>query len=220
MVKQHDGKRLHQTARQTQSRHLHRPKLGRVVIDLDILKAQANVYNARLDKFVAKNRLPQSWFDQGYDHVAVKAYNLEDYRQIIEQFKVVSDRITEADLNHRQIATARLMGQFALGLDLSVGPYVYLRNVEIMLARPNDQSQDLPVFDHSEIFVPRGLMPIRKVLDEKKIQFLPQSNKSHEWVSVVFDDDGDEVKFTDRTLEDIVEENIASGKARIIYGSR
>jgi hypothetical protein len=190
------------------------------VIDLVELEKLSRQYNTRLDEFIANNSLPESWFDAGYDHVAVKAFNLEEYEEIIESFKPVSDRITEIDMDGRQIATATLLGSLALEMSLSLGDYIYVRNVEIMLARPDDQGIDSPRFDHSEIFMPRGLIPVAKILDIKGIDFFDEENQSHSWISVAFNDGQDEIKFTDRRLGDINEEEIASGNSRVIHEAR
>jgi hypothetical protein len=187
------------------------------MIDLEILKTEAVHYNSRLDVFFAEKNLPEVWLDYGQDHVAVKAYNLRDYEEIIENFKVVSELITEVDRDGRHIATARLLGSLALELNLSLSSWVALRDIEIMLSRPDEQSDDLPRFDHSEIFMPRGLIPVRSVLTAKGIRLDEEQNETHAWISVVFGDEADEVKFADRRLRDINEADIASRKARIIH---
>lgn len=187
------------------------------MMDLRLLNEQSDQYSRRLNDFVDQSRLPESWFDHGYDHLAIKAYTIDDYEQTIERFKAVSELITEVDIDDRQIATAELLGEFALTMSVSFGNYVSIKHIEIMLARLGDQNHDSPRLDHAEIYMPRGLVPVRKVLSNKRIPYFDELNEAHSWVSVVFGEESDEVKFTDRKLSDINQQQIESSRARIIY---
>jgi hypothetical protein len=184
------------------------------------LRVESHMYCAALDRYLDDKQLPASWFDQGFDHIAIKAYNTSDYKELVSHYKGFSELISEADLDERHIATAQLIGSYGLSLTLiSVESPSLVTSLEIMLARPDDQSDESPHFDHAEVFVPRGLYPVRKVLDAKGLDYLDEQNKSHEWVSLVFGDEN-EVKFTDTRLRDIVADNLHKGTARIIHGEQ
>jgi len=85
------------------------------------------------------------------------------------------------------------------------------------LAKPEDQSTEPPRLDHAEIFMPRGLIPVRRVLTRNGIDYYPHANASHAWVSMVINGDKDELKFTDKRLLDIVGEQIGDGTTKIIH---
>lgn len=186
-------------------------------MDYEKLLRLAYDYNHRLDDFISKQKLPYTWFDKGQDHVAVKAYHPEDYQGIVRRFKPVSERIAEAKLQNRWIATATLMGNFALKLSLSVSDWMPVKEVEIMLARPEEQSNEPPRFDHSEIYVPDKMIPINRVLKSRDLHPFWQRNEAHEWISVTFGEQREEVKFTEKRLSEITDEEIEIGKARVIY---
>jgi hypothetical protein len=184
------------------------------------LKLEGQKYCSALDRYLDENHLPASWFDQGFDHIAIKAYNINDYKELVNHYKGYSELISETDLGGRHIATAQLIGSYGLSLALiSVESHSLVANLEIMLARPDDQSDESPRLDHAEVFVERGLYPVRKVLDAKGLSYLDEQNESHEWVSVVFGD-VNEVKFTDTRLGDIVADNLRKGTARITHGEQ
>ncbi|MBX4197254.1 hypothetical protein KW801_01710 [Candidatus Saccharibacteria bacterium] len=186
--------------------------------NLETLKKMATEYNDRLDTFWAEAKLPEVWLDDGYDHFALKAYSREDYEDIIEQFKPVTEFIAEVDLDDRQIATAKLLGHFALNMTLSFSDWMSIDHIEIMLAREDEQG-DKPVrFDHSELFKSHGLIPVMKVLEAKGLRPFnpPEFNRSHMWVSIVFGEENDEVKFTDKRLSEIIQDDIRTGRAKIL----
>jgi hypothetical protein len=177
-------------------------------------------YNRRLDEFIAEQELPYTWFDEGIDHVAVKAYHPEDYQGIVARFRPVSEKIVETNMQDRWIATARLMGKFAIRTSLSVSDWVYVKDVEIMLARPEDQGNKPPEFDHSEIYVPDKMIPINRVLERNRLRPQRERNDAHEWISITFGEQADEVKFTDTRLSEINERGILSGRAKVLYEKR
>jgi len=173
-------------------------------------------YRIDLERLIKLKELPRFWFEH-LDHVAFKAYNPNDYQRLIEQFKPMSWQISEVEMDGRYIAAARLLGKHAL--DLSMLPWLedtYVDTVELMLARPEDQGDDRIRFDHLEAFRPYGLLPTKKVLERKAIPYKPQSNDSHSWISVLVNNQGQEIKFSDRSLLDIVDSDIESGRARIL----
>jgi hypothetical protein len=185
------------------------------------LRQQVKTYTTQLDHFLFQKKFPNSWFgNASIDHVAIKAFSGTDYEETLNYYKNFSTYISETKMNGRYIATARLVGNYSLVLSLAtVGINSQVADLEIMLARPEDQSGDIPSLDHSEIFLERGLIPVRNVLTKRMVDFLPQSNDSHAWVSLMFNDQN-EVKFTDRRLRDLAEEDVQGGQAKVIHEIR
>jgi len=187
------------------------------MIDYEGLLRLTNDYNSRLNRFVSAHELPYTWFEKGQDHVAVKAFKPDDYKALVARFEPFSARIVETEMQGRWIATASLMGKFAIMSSLTVSGGIEIENVEIMLARPEDQDNGPPRFDHSEIYAPEKMIPVRSVLRRKGLHPDWQGNDAHEWVSVVFGEYSEEVKFTEKRLSEIVDQELASGKAKVIY---
>ena len=183
------------------------------------IRDQSRVHAAHVDSYIHENRLPPSWFDIGYDHIAIKAFNRDDYEDLIEDYKGFAEEIVEADLDGRQISTVKLLGNYAIGMALnSAHQFNQVNYVELMLARPEDQSYEPARLDHSEIFVQRGLTPVRIVLQRKGIHIFEQSNRNHSWISVTMNDGQDGLKFTDRRLRELSKMGLRQGSARKIYG--
>lgn len=172
-------------------------------------------YQRQLSDFIEQYELPEVWFDNGIDHLAVKAYNPEVYRQTVENFRHVSDRITESQIHGRRIAAAKL-GEFSVIQSIRAARGKTIGWVEIMEARPEDQSSDPVRFDHAEVYVPRGIIPIHTVLSRRNLNPLSEHNNSHEWVSVIIEPYGGELKFSDRSLAEIVQADLETGRGRLV----
>jgi len=178
---------------------------------------EAQEYRPKVERFIKLNKLPRHWFLE-QDHVAFKAYNPQDYEVLVKQFKPASEQISEVHMDGRQIAVAKLLDWLGIDMTLSFsGEPHFLDLVELMLARPEDQSDEPVKLDHEEIYFERGIIPIRTVLRRKGLNPLDQENDAHSWVSVIMNDEGDELKFTDRRLEDINAEDLKTGRAKIIH---
>lgn len=183
------------------------------------LRTESQIYNSSLDRFLGRQKLPPTWFaNGGVDHLAIKTFNSGDYKAYLDSYKQYAERITQTRLDGRYIATIRLLGNYSLTFNLlSVKSANRVTDLELMLARPNEQSELQPRLDHAEIYMKYGLIPVRKVLGNRGLRFEDQSNGSHEWVSVKFEDGAEEVKFSDRRLSEIMEEEIDFGTAQVLY---
>lgn len=183
------------------------------------LRTESQIYNSSLDRFLGRQKLPPTWFaNGGVDHLAIKTFNSGDYKAYLDSYKQYAERITQTRLDGRYIATIRLLGNYSLTFNLlSVKSANRVTDLELMLARPNEQSELQPRLDHAEIYMKYGLIPVRKVLGNRGLRFEDHSNGSHEWVSVKFEDGAEEVKFSDRRLSEIMEEEIDFGTAQVLY---
>ena len=184
----------------------------------DELNIQSQIYSHKLDRFFKPLRLPLSWFEHGFDHIAIKAFNLSDYEELIDHYKDHSQYIYESNQDGRHISAIRLLGHIGLKLALpTVGSETKVLDIELMLARPQDQSAEKPRLDHSEIYVEQGLIPVRNVLNRKGVRYYDEPGSSPSWVSVVFEDGEQEVRFTDMHLSDIAKENVRKDIGRVIH---
>jgi hypothetical protein len=189
------------------------------------LRIQAKVYGLRLNHFLEKKDLPSVWFhnEEGrdsIDHIAIKTYGTDDYHRTVDYYKRFSTKIAETELEGRYIATAKLLGSYALSIELPhVNSKNFVRNLEIMLARPSQQRREQSSFDHAGVFMERGLIPVRTVLARKEIGYFNEQHSSHTSVSVLFGEEDDEVKFTDRQSSAVVREQLRNGNSRLVHGA-
>lgn len=65
--------------------------------------------------------------------------------------------------------------------------------------------------DHVEFFV-TDLEAVQRVLEDSQLDWKPESNANHGWLTVVLNERGQEVKFTSTRLEEIVERNKQAGE--------
>jgi hypothetical protein len=173
-------------------------------------------YNRCLEDFIGTYNLPKSWFEKGVDHFAVKAYNPDDYQKTIREFRDFSFLIAESALQGRRLAAAKLLGDFAIKQNMLFSSVQMVGWIEIMEARPEDRSVDHAQLDHAEIFVPQGIIPMRSVLQSRGLYPIDESNRSHEWLSVIMKPYEEELKFSDKRLSHIVQADLKAGRATLI----
>ena len=145
--------------------------------------------------------------------MALKAHNSPDYEELVNEFRPIAAHLYEAQLDGRRIASAKLAINHSLGMQLKPSTHLFpreIRWVELMEARPEDQSEDPVQFDHMEFHFPNGTIPIRAALRRRKIPFLEQENQSHAWLSVIINERADELKFNDQTLESLIAQELES----------
>jgi hypothetical protein len=58
---------------------------------------------------------------------------------------------------------------------------------------------------------------ITSVLGYAKVAYELQQNPGHSWVNIVINSDGQELKLNDQLLGDVVVEEIADGRSKVLY---
>ncbi len=147
--------------------------------------------------------------DVPIDHVAIKALDRLTYEQYLAIYGPLSTRLSYEPVGPRDIATAELLKP------LDAGTFGEAHLLEIMEPKPNTIATTYDLIDHIELLVP-DLGPIQDALKDKGVEFKLQSNENHQAVVIPITEWGQEVKFTDRSLLDIAEKQIAAGSAKII----
>lgn len=147
--------------------------------------------------------------DVPVDHVAIKALNRKVYDQYVQTYLPLSKMLSYEPVGPRDIACAELY------IPLDAGTFGKVSLIEIMEPKPNTIATTHDLIDHIELLVP-DLDPIKKALSDKGVTFKVQSNENHTAVVIEITEWGQEVKFTNRSLLDIAEKQIASGSAKVI----
>ncbi len=151
--------------------------------------------------------------DLPVDHVAIKALNREVYDQYIEMYLPLSSRLSSCEVNGRQLATAKLYAALDAGTLGKVGL------LEIMEPKSGAIATTHDLIDHIEMFVP-DLEVTKQILKDKSVVFKMQSNDEHTAAVIEINEWGQEVKFTNKPLLDIVNKEIAEGNAKIIADNK
>jgi hypothetical protein len=156
-------------------------------------------YATDLGQFVKNERLPIEWFMQP-DHIALKAYNAAGFEKLLHEVRdgdPGAEDITIAEMDGRRLATAFMAGPIALG------PFREVEIVEIMEPRLEKIGKDKVGLDHVEFLQPDFAVVQRRLF---RTGMSPEvnHNSSHSFLSITFGKDHHELKFTDKSLADIV----------------
>jgi predicted metalloenzyme YecM len=177
------------------------------MLSSDIAKL-TDEYATELRAFVRDNDLPSKWF-KVIDHVAFKFRGRKDYEAGVELFRPLASQISCIDMDGRSLATAQLKE------GLKVGDFGSVKWIEIMEPRPAKIGKDLVGFEHVEFYYP-NFEEIKTVLSQHDIAYTLQTNPGHTWVNIVINDIGQELKLNNRTLGDVVTEEIKNGESYVI----
>lgn len=146
--------------------------------------------------------------DKALDHVAVKGLDSVKYQEYLKEFAPYCKRLSYEPVGPRDLAIGELKEP------LDGGTLGLVSTLEIMEPKPDTIPTTHDLIDHIEILVD-DLATVKSALESKNVEFKEQSNDKHTAIVVEINEWGQEVKFTDRTLQSIAEEQIAAGTAKI-----
>lgn len=179
------------------------------MINPERLQTLLLAYSEEVKLFFYSYGLANLVVDVPIDHVAIKALDRKTYEEYLKIYLPLSKRLSYEPVGPRSIATAELYKP----LDAATFGQVSL--LEIMEPKPEAIATTYDLIDHIELLVP-DLEQIQKALAEKEVEFKVQSNDNHSAVVVPITEWGQEVKFTDRSLADIAEKQIAADAATVV----
>lgn len=166
-------------------------------------------YAEEVKLFFYSYGLAELVIDLPVDHVAIKALDRKIYEQYLEMYLPLSKRMSSGPVGPRDIAIAELYDP------LDAGTLGKVSLLEIMEPKPGEIATTYDLIDHIELLVP-DLEPIKQALTNKDVQFKIQSNDNYTAIVIELTEWGQEIKFTDRTLLDIAEKQIANGSTKVI----
>lgn len=163
-------------------------------------------YELAFRQFVSKHDLPLEWF-QKPDHVAIKCADAEDYGATCEEFKpLVQGGIWEIEMDSRKLASAQLL------TSLVVAQYSF-EWLEIMQPRLGKETTHGFV-EHTE-FVFADFEAVQTNLAENSIEFELQQNTGHQWINLVIDGLGREIKLNNKPLEAVAHDERTRGELHL-----
>lgn len=172
------------------------------------IMTQIFAYSEELREFIDNNALPEEWFEQP-DHFAYKCRNGEHFEEVVQQVADDAASLSYVVLDNRKLASAEL------AMPVYAESFSNVSWLEIMQPRPEKEGSDVVGLDHMEFYYP-DFETIEEVLTDRGIAYTLQSNPNHQWINVVINDAGQELKLNNKTLADIVRQEIADGEAEII----
>lgn len=184
---------------------------------IDAFLHGVNEYALDATTYIAQHALPNEWFVIP-DHIAVKCADTADYEATIQAFAPVSRFISSIETGGRRLGTAQLLNK------LSIGQLGRVSIVEIMEPRPEKVGASRVGVEHMEFYYPDFERAERFINDASSPdgETLPYEinldNTAHQTLILPFGE-GLEIKLNNRTLGQIIPEEIANGSARIDYGT-
>ncbi len=180
-------------------------------------KAEVADFALAASDYIAQHNLPSEWFVEP-DHIAIKCRDGEHFIETMEEFRPVSRAITYVRKGERRLGTAMLMS------GLSIGRLGKVEIVEIMEPRPEKLGKGIVGVEHMEFFYPdfavaqAFLQTLATEHGQEVAHELDLSSAVHQTLVLPFDD-GYEIKLNNRTLADIIPEELANGEAIVYAGS-
>lgn len=165
-------------------------------------------YVQALEELVAKYELPDTWF-RAPDHLAITCADGLDYEYILQDLLPDAQHASEVNMDGRRLAALCLISP------QPVGSFGKLSWLEVMEPRPEKLDNDLVGLEHMEFYYP-DFSEICEVLQVNAIAYTQQSNPGHQWINIVINDQGQELKLNNRALAEIVSQELGEGIAHLL----
>ncbi len=163
------------------------------------LQMLATEFSSSLEDFLTKHpEITPLIENKPVDHLAIKSHYSKDYEEYIKTIKShVQKPFLYTHMDQRRIAAAKLTDS------INFSPFGFSNMIEIIEPKPEKAKTTDARFDHIEFLNP-DLETIEHILSKHLIPFTRYQNPKHKALVVVINDKGQEIKFTDSRLKDIV----------------
>jgi predicted metalloenzyme YecM len=182
------------------------------LFDIELLQKEIDEYCHTLDTFIRKFNLSHLIVDNPIDHFALKLTDSDHYQFFIDSLREHSHAMSFTPMNNRRIAFALLKEPLVFSLLKTENN---CRVMEIIEPKPEKKGQTLVGFDHIEVYH-QSLADIKEFLTIHEISYEDYENPNHKAVVIPINEKGQEIKFTDSRLEEIVQQQIADGSSVVI----
>lgn len=172
-----------------------------------LLKTEIQKYLITLFSFFRQNQL-LDLLKGPVDHLAIKSANSQQFEIFLDSLKSFSESLSYVNLNNRRLATAILKNRYKFG-DLGSS-----KILELMEPRPEKANRDFVGFEHIELRVSDSkLKSIVTQLKKSNLLLEFQHNPAHDAAVVRINNSGQEVKFSNKNLQEIIHHELTSGKS-------
>lgn len=176
--------------------------------DYQHIMSQIFAYGEELREFVDDHALPEEWFARP-DHIAYKCSDDAHYDEVLRQAMDDAESLSFVTMDNRRLASAKLEKPVYIE---SFGTVEWL---EVMEPRPERIGNDVVGLEHMEFYW-SDFESAEEVLRDRGITFSLEGNPGQQWLSLVINDYGQEVKLSNETLAAIVQQDIEDGTAEVI----
>lgn len=172
------------------------------------IMTQIFAYSEELREFIDNNALPEEWFEQP-DHFAYKCRNAEHFEEVLKLVTDDADSLSYVMLDGRKLASAHL------AQSVYAESFGHVEWLEVMQPRLEREGDDVVGLEHMEFYFP-DFETIEDVLHDRGISYELQTNPNHQWINIVINDAGQEVKLNNKPLAEIVDDSINTDEAEIV----
>ncbi len=163
-------------------------------------------FTSSLTQFVREHDLPMELFANP-DHLAVKARDRNDFDAITAMWRqyALGGAIHAIDMDGRTLATLQTKQS------IITEPFGSVEWLEIMEPRAHKVGKGVVGLEHMEFYTPDLDEVTRQLLKHGVRDYDRESNPGHNWVSVVFNQGGQEIKFNDKPLAAVIRDEADEG---------
>lgn len=172
------------------------------------LQKEATSYINSFRSFLIENSLSELLIPP-VDHLAIKMKDAKEFEDLLLKINPLSSHISYTYMNNRKIAVAELINP------ISFGELGETNILEIMEPKPEKSGKDLVGFEHIEIYHPQ-FDEIEVELKAKNIAYEIKENKMHKSITLKINNNGQEIKYTNNRLKEIVKQELKLGNSIII----
>lgn len=169
---------------------------------------EALSYGQNLSWFVWKENFPDELLAEP-DHIMVKAPTPSDFEKRVQSLKPLAAESRFLEIDSRFLVAFRMIGAVA------IQPSKRVEMVEVMETRHPDSQEEFVGVEYNTFYYP-NFNEARKKLRNRRIEYITRSDEYHRWINIRINNDGQEVRITDKRLAETLDEELDSGIARIL----
>lgn len=178
---------------------------------IDQIQAETATYFASLGAFLRCHKsLLIHLTNCPLDHIAIKGRDKDHFEKYLKALVPVALRINLVEMERRRIATVILERPIPSLL------FGQTNCLEVIEPKPEKTGRGFVGLEHIELYCP-NLGAMAKLLKQENVTFKFQASPAHQTLVVLITSDGRELKFTNRSLREIEEEQTAKKQFFLFY---
>jgi hypothetical protein len=185
--------------------------MSEIILPTDDINGEVYGYGQRLRHFSELYDIPPGLFDEP-DHIVFKAADPVDFSDKVKTIRLWTEgeSVAFTQLDWRFLAAAQMV------IPLALWEHKYVDWVEVMESRESE-GQDYAGLEYAGFYYP-DINYAQILLNSRSIDAQKYYDESHNWrwLNVVINEAGQEVRFSDTKLVEVVESELEDGTAKLI----
>lgn len=183
--------------------------MNEIILPPSDLPVDVKVFGSKVTSYARSNDFPEALLSQP-DHVMIKSINPADFDKKFNSLKPwTAEKPYFIDIDDRFLVAARLLVPMALSQHRPVDW------IELMEPKSSEGTADYLGVEYAEFFY-TNFDQARLMLERKKIDYDRRADQDHRWLNVRINDEGQEIRITDRMLAETIDSELETGRAKIL----